>query len=145
MLTAILLGGFSLKAQTNPTCPGDPFIEKQIAQRPTADAFNALGVYFTDHQYPNCSIAAFLRALAIDPHYWRASLNLGLAYLSEGQHARAVGQLRRVAEEEPAIPEIHGPSEPHWKLQERCRKHRRSSKQLLLWIPARLSRYFIAV
>jgi tetratricopeptide (TPR) repeat protein len=105
-LAAILLAAFSLKAQVIPTCPGDPIIEKQIAQRPAADAFNALGVYFTDHQSPKCGIAAFQRALAIDPHYWRASLNLGLAYLSEGQNARAVGQLRRVAEEQPAIAEV---------------------------------------
>lgn len=106
-LVAILLAAFSLKAQVIPTCPGDPVIEKQIAQRPAADAFNALGFYFTDHKSPNCGIAAFQRALAIDPHYWRAGLNLGLAYLSEGQNARAVRQLRGVAEEQPAIAEVH--------------------------------------
>ena len=106
MLAAILLGAFSLKAQVIPSCPGDPVIEKQTAQRPTANAFNALGVYFTDHKSPNCGIAAFQRALAIDPHYWRASLNLGLAYLSEGQTARAVGELRKLVDEQRANPEV---------------------------------------
>ncbi len=78
--------------------------EEQIAQRPTADAFNALGVYFTDHKSLNCGIAAFQRALAIDSHYWQAGLNLGLAYLSEGQNARAVGQLRSLRRRFDSLP-----------------------------------------
>ena len=107
MLAAILVGASCLNAQVIPSCPGDPVIEKQIAQTPSADAFNALGVYFTQHESPNCGIPAFQRALAIDPHYWQASLNLGMAYLSEGHTERAVGQLRKVAEAKPEVFEVH--------------------------------------
>jgi len=106
-LAAILLCAFSLEGQVIGNCPGDPVLEKQIAQRPSADALNALGVYFTSHKLPSCGVAAFQRALEIDPRYWRASLNLGLAYLSEGQNVRALEQLRRAEEEKPDLAEVH--------------------------------------
>ena len=106
-LLAALLCALPLKAQTNANCHGDPALERRITQMPSADSLNALGVYFTHHKSSSCGETAFKRALEIDPHYWQASLNLGLSYLSDGQNVLAARQLRTAETEKPDSLEVH--------------------------------------
>ena len=106
-LGATLLWAFPLKAQSITNCHGDPVLESQITQSPSADAYNALGVYFTNHKSTSCGELAFKKALGIDPHYWQASLNLGLSYLSDGKNELAARQLRTAETEMPDSVEVH--------------------------------------
>ena len=113
-LVAVLLCALPLKAQAIANCQGDPLLEKQIAQQPSADALNALGVYLTGHKSSRCGEAAFKRALEIDARHWRARLNLGLAYLSDGQNASAVEQLRTAETDKPDSVEVHNALGSAW-------------------------------
>jgi tetratricopeptide (TPR) repeat protein len=106
-LWAAMLCAFPLRAQSIANCHGDPLLESQIAQKPSADAFNALGVYFTNHKSTSCGKLAFQKALEIDPQYWQASLSLGLSYLSDGKNELATRQLQTAETEKPDSVEVH--------------------------------------
>jgi tetratricopeptide (TPR) repeat protein len=66
-----------------------------------------VGAYFVEHHLPDCSIAAFQRALAINPHDGKARFNLGLVYISQNLNTLAVEQLRKALAEDNKNPEIH--------------------------------------
>lgn len=62
---------------------------------------HALGVYYLDHREWALAKQHFLRALAIDPEYALARLNLARAYRALGDRAQAARELQRLARAAP--------------------------------------------
>lgn len=64
------------------------------------------GMVRHDHADSQGAIAAYGRALAIDPHFWLASLGVGGAYLETRQLAQAETALEAARQDEPPDPAV---------------------------------------
>ena len=72
-----------------------------VRDHPTAGAYNTLGALFAAAGQVNCAIPAFQISLRLDAKNWEAHYNLGLAFLSSGDQARATTELRAAIREKP--------------------------------------------
>ena len=71
-------------------CNRPPDLDRQIKAAPTAEAYNALGGWFGEHQQPACAVAAFTEATRLDKTSFPSHFNLGLALLQNNQPQQAV-------------------------------------------------------
>src|ERR1700730_9810504 len=72
-----------------------------IDDRPTADAYNSLGVLYAQGRQTGCAISAFEAALRLDGHNWQSHYNLGLALLTKGDRSRAASELQAAIRQQP--------------------------------------------
>src|ERR1700757_82038 len=81
-------------AQVPSDCKGPVELERVLATRPSAGAYDALGAYFGHRQQLACAIAAFEAAVHQDPNSWEARFDLSLALLQKHEPTKAVRELR---------------------------------------------------
>ena len=77
-------------------------IQEELERNPSSvDAYDLLGIVYTDERdYPN-ALAAFQQALKLDPHSTRALNNLGNLYVAENKLDLAEKEFRKVLRLEP--------------------------------------------
>jgi len=77
-------------------------IQEELERNPSSvDAYDLLGIVYTDEKdYPN-ALAAFQQALKLDPHSTRALNNLGNLYVAENKLDLAEKEFRKVLRLEP--------------------------------------------
>jgi len=78
-----------------------------VAHHPTSEAYNALGVLYSEVNELNCALPAFQEALRLDERDWRARYNLALAFINTGEEKKAADHLRIVVQQKPDLPEPH--------------------------------------
>src|SRR5690242_12191887 len=91
----------ALPAQSSGRCEGPVELQGAISTRPTSAAYNALGAYFARRNEIPCAIAAFEKALKLNPKSWETHYNLGLALRSTGELKRAGSELQDAVAENP--------------------------------------------
>src|SRR6516162_8357737 len=82
-------------AQMPAGCHGLSEIERALATQPTAEAFNALGAWFAQHDRDKCAIAAFRSAIRLQPNSWDGHFNLALVLMDEHHFKDAITELRQ--------------------------------------------------
>jgi len=65
------------------------------------DLHNLLGVAYDNEDMVDDAVEEFERALALNPHFAEARLNLGLTLFHRGRHGQAEKHLRRIEEHHP--------------------------------------------
>jgi tetratricopeptide (TPR) repeat protein len=78
-----------------------------VHDRPTAGAYNTLGVLYAEADRVLCAIAAFQSALSIEDQNWEAHYNLALALLRKGDRARAAKELQTAIQQKPDSVSAH--------------------------------------
>src|SRR5580704_2892603 len=74
---------------------------ESVHDRPTAGAYNTLGVLYAQADRVSCGVAAFEAALQLGDQNWEAHYNLALALLRRGDRARAVHELQTATQQKP--------------------------------------------
>ena len=103
----VAICSISVLAQVPASCKGPAELERVLASHPSADAYDALGAYFGQHQELSCAIAAFEAAVHQDPNSWEAGFNLALALLEKHEPAKAADELKVVVRLKPENPLSH--------------------------------------
>ena len=90
-----LAGSFVVPAaaQALGDCKGPAELDQAVSKQPTSAAYSALGAYFARRNQFSCAMAAFERALKLNPKSWEAHYNFGLALRSTGELRRAASEL----------------------------------------------------
>ena len=78
-----------------------------IHDRPTSDAWDALGVLYAQRNSLNCALPAFESALRLQPDSAEARYNLALALIQSGQPARATQELDTLIRQKPQFAGAH--------------------------------------
>ena len=98
---------WTLCAEPHGTCKGPEDLERAVASRPSASAWNALGAWFGRQDQLQCAVAAFESALRLAPNSWESHYDLGLALLNQGDPERALQELRMASRLKPGTAQIH--------------------------------------
>ena len=91
--------GVSLVSRAE-TCTAPPALEAGVHAHPNADAFVALGNWFSGNHKPNCAIDAFQAALKIDPASAKALDGLAKALIATGDYETAINRLSTLKRDE---------------------------------------------
>jgi tetratricopeptide (TPR) repeat protein len=91
LLVACLVAGGSAWAQS---CSGPAGLQAELAARPTADTYSALGNWFNDNRLPSCAIEAFESAARIDPTSIKALDGMARTLISMRDYETAISRLR---------------------------------------------------
>src|SRR2546430_17571276 len=94
-LGAFFITGSILSAQPAPSCKGPAEMERNLAAKPSADAYNAKGAYFAEKKQLSCAITAFESAIRLDPNSADSHFNLALALREKRDLKRAAKELQR--------------------------------------------------
>jgi Tfp pilus assembly protein PilF len=78
-----------------------------VHDRPTAGAYNTLGVLFAQADRVSCAIAAFEGALKLDDRNWEVHYDLALALMTKGDRARAERELETAIQQKPYSVSAH--------------------------------------
>ena len=81
-------------------CAGPASLEAQVKAHPGADAYAALGDWFSQDHRANCAVQAFQSALAIDSGSSRALDGLARAFIATGDYQGAIRLLRNARRDE---------------------------------------------
>jgi Flp pilus assembly protein TadD len=81
--------------QVSPDCHGPIEIERVLTKQPSADAYNALGAWFAQHDRTACAIPAFPSAIRLRPNGWEGHFSLALALMDERHFKDATVELRQ--------------------------------------------------
>jgi tetratricopeptide (TPR) repeat protein len=103
---ATLLSSKSCSQQNHPSEKIAVLLES-IRDRPTAGAYNTLGVLFAQADRSSCAIAAFESALKLDDQNWEVHYNLALALLRKGERTQAVRELHTAIKQKPDSASSH--------------------------------------
>ena len=87
-------------------CKGPPELERVIATRPSAAAYDALGSYFGQNKQFGCALDSFHAAVHLQPKSWEARYDLALALLQSGQPAASLRELQTASMLKPDDPQI---------------------------------------
>ncbi len=93
ILAACLGAALTLRAET---CSGPPALDARIHARPSADAYVALGSWFSENHQTKCALEAFQAALKIAPASKRALDGLAKNLLAAGDYGTVIRRLRSV-------------------------------------------------
>ena len=74
---------------------------ESVRDRPTAGAYNTLGVLYAQADRSSCAIAAFEAALKLQDQNWEAHYNLAVALLGKGDRTRAIQELQTAIQQKP--------------------------------------------
>ena len=83
------------------TCTGPLALQQDIEANPSAGGYSALGAYFAQRREMACAFQAFETSLKLDPEFWEARYNYGVALLQEKAYARAIKQLQIAVKQKP--------------------------------------------
>jgi len=86
--------GASLYAWTE-TCSGPAALEARLHAHPNADAYAALGNWFSENHKTNCAVEAFQAGLKLEPGSARLNYRLGLSLYAAGRMQEAVAPLQQ--------------------------------------------------
>jgi tetratricopeptide (TPR) repeat protein len=76
------------------TCSGPAALEARLHAHPIANAYTALGNWFSENHQTNCAVQAFQAALKIDPASKRALDGLAKGQLAAGDYGTVIRRLR---------------------------------------------------
>lgn len=91
---AIFLCQAIVHAQNPHTCKGPVALERELRTHPSAATSEALGVYFGQHKQSSCAVAAFRKAVQLDPRYEQAYVDMALVLKSQGRLDEAESEVR---------------------------------------------------
>jgi tetratricopeptide (TPR) repeat protein len=74
---------------------------ESVQDRPTAGAYNTMGVLYAQAKRLSCAIPAFEASLKLENQNWEAHYNLALAILSRGDRAGAERELQTAIQQKP--------------------------------------------
>ncbi len=94
-------------AQTPDACKAPASLEAAMHATPTAQVYDAAGAWFAQRKKMECALAAFQKAVQLQPHVAEAQYNLGLAQLATGRRADAEKHLREAINEDPGMFPAH--------------------------------------
>jgi tetratricopeptide (TPR) repeat protein len=80
---------------------------ESVQDRPTAGAYNTLGVLYAQAERLSCAVPAFEASLKLENQNWEAHYNLALALLSRGDRAGAERELRTAIQQKPDAVSSH--------------------------------------
>ena len=80
---------------------------ESVQDRPTAGAYNTLGVLYAQAERLSCAVPAFEASLKLENQNWEAHYNLALALLSRGDRAGAERELRTTIQQKPDAVSSH--------------------------------------
>jgi Flp pilus assembly protein TadD len=84
-------------------CSGPAQLNAELATRPNADAYSALGNWFNESHLPNCAVEAFEAGLKIDPTSIKALDGLAKTLISLKDYETAIIRLRSAPREQKLI------------------------------------------
>ncbi len=92
--------GFALALLTvspcvSASCHGSPALEAKVRAQPKAKAYGDLGSWFRDHRQFVCAVAAFRKALELEPGSAHFAYLLGASLYSSGDPKEAIGPLQK--------------------------------------------------
>lgn len=87
----LFIGGF---AQAAPVCTPPPDLQAELARRPNAPAYSALGYWYIEQKKLACAISALREAIRLDPSSFESRYNLGVALGEAGDPDGSAEQLR---------------------------------------------------
>lgn len=93
-------------AQSVANCKGPADLERVVASRPSAAAYDALGAYFGKQNNLSCALSSFNSAIRLEPNSWEGHYDRAIALLASGKPASAAKDLRIASQLEPAMPQI---------------------------------------
>src|SRR5438445_13727327 len=96
-----------LSAQPAPPCTGPSELERDLAVKPSTDAYNAKGAYFAEKGQLSCAIAAFESAIRLDPNSADSHFNLALALREKRDLKRAAKELQSAVRLKPDMVTAH--------------------------------------
>src|SRR5579862_2907972 len=96
-----------LSAQPVPSCRGPAELERDLATKPSTDAYNAKGAYFANKHQVSCAIAAFAAAIRLDPNSADSHFNLALALREKRDLKRATQEFRTAVRLNPDMVPAH--------------------------------------
>jgi tetratricopeptide (TPR) repeat protein len=99
----LLFVGARAAAQLPDTCKPPTAATHAPAGTSPARVFDAVGVWFAQKGDLNCSVAAFKRALRLEPRLAEAHFDLGLVRQSQQQLAAAISEFRLALQYDPAL------------------------------------------
>jgi tetratricopeptide (TPR) repeat protein len=99
----LLFVGARAAAQLPDTCKPPAAATHTPAGTSPARVFDAVGVWFAQKGDLNCSVAAFKRALRLEPRLAEAHFDLGLVRQSQQQLAAAISEFRLALQYDPAL------------------------------------------
>jgi Flp pilus assembly protein TadD len=85
------------------TCSGPVQLEAELATRPNADAYAALGDWFNENHLPSCAAEAFEAGVKIDPTSIKALDGLAKALISMKDYETAIVRLRAAPSDQSLI------------------------------------------
>src|SRR5882672_400662 len=99
--------GSIVSAQLAPSCKGPVELERSLAVKPSADAYNAKGAYFAEKKQLSCAIAAFESAIRLKPNSADSHFNLALALREKRHLKRAAKELQTAVRLKPDLVAAH--------------------------------------
>jgi tetratricopeptide (TPR) repeat protein len=102
-LGAFFITGSILSAQPAPSCNGPAEMERNLAAKPSPEAYNAKGAYFAEKKQLSCAIAAFESAIRLDPNSADSHFNLALALREKRELKRAIKELQAAVRLQPDL------------------------------------------
>ena len=93
ILVACLGAALTARAQT---CSGPPSLEARLHAHPSADAYAALGNWFSENRQANCALEAFQAALKMDPASKKVLDGLAKGLIAAGDYGTVIRRLRPV-------------------------------------------------
>ena len=78
-----------------------------VSHHATTEAYNALGVLYSEGKKLSCAVPAFEEALRLDNQDWPARYNLALALIELGEEGKAANHLHILIQQKPDSPAIH--------------------------------------
>ena len=88
-------------------CRGPAELERDLAAKPSAAAYNAKGAYFAAKKQLGCALAAFEAAVRLEPGSADSHFNLGLALRDKREDKRAMQEFRTAVRLDPAMEVAH--------------------------------------
>ena len=85
------------------TCSGPARMEAELAARPNAGAYTAVGNWFNENHLPNCAVDAFEAAVKIDPNSITALDGLAKTLISMKDYETAIIRLRAAPSDQSLI------------------------------------------
>lgn len=106
-LTGFLSGAFCA-AQLPAICKTPAGISSDIRATPSAKVYDAAGAWFVQHNDFNCGLAAFEKAVQVEPASAEAEYDLGLAHIGLKHPVEAEKHLRLALKYDPRLVAAHG-------------------------------------
>jgi tetratricopeptide (TPR) repeat protein len=88
-------------------CPAPSPLARQLANHPSAAAYDRLGAYFGQNDAFSCAVAAFRASLRLAPGSAETHYYLGLALLATRNNHEAAEELRIALKLRPDLPQAH--------------------------------------